>query len=186
MEPASKPSDASSPANSVLPALLASLPCQCAKCAELQVDVALRRMPREAALRFLLGCDGDQAKAAHVLTSSLAWRVDFGVDELMAEPAEVFEARARAVQPYCPMGVHSRQSRWGHAVYILRVGYAIPSASRTANVFGSESGFEAGMRCGGTETRTSGKACLSPRDKPTYPLWQSPCRAVPFGRPRVV
>ena len=85
-----------------------------------------------AASRFLRVCGGNQSKAAHVLTKSLLWRRDFGVDALMAEPLETSEARALAIQPIFPMGVHSRRSRGGHAIYILRVGYAVPSAGRAS------------------------------------------------------
>ena len=129
--------------------LLAALPCVCVKCSSIATPVtpaAASSVTAECAARFLRICSGDCAKAAHVLTAHVQWRQSFGVDALMAEPEETSYARARAIQPIFPMGMHSRRSRGGHAIYILRVGHAMPSAGRAANVFGTESGVDAWLK----------------------------------------
>ena len=66
------------------------------------------------ALRFLRGCKSDAAKAAHVLTGSLAWRREFGAGA--RDDAE--DARVRAVFPFALHGA----SRGGHPVQIERTG----------------------------------------------------------------
>ena len=127
--------------------LLASLPCKCAKCAAAPLSIGdPDTIHPSAPARFLAVCGGDVAKAAHVLSVSLAWRLTFGVDTLMYEPSDVSEARARAIQPVFPMGVHSRRSRGGHPIYIMRVGYAVPSAGNEPNVFNGESGVDAWLK----------------------------------------
>lgn len=128
--------------------LLAALPCTCEKCAAASssLTTSLPSASEAAASRFLTVCGHDVAKAAHVLTTSLIWRASFGVDALMAEPQEITEGRAQAVSPVFPMGVHSRRSRRGHAIYILRAGYAVPSAGRAPDVFRGEDGAQAWLR----------------------------------------
>ena len=133
------------PAEAAIDALLSSLPCKCNKCAEIAVPPT-DGISRDAASRFLQASYGDLNKSCHLLTSSCAWRNSFGVAQLMDEPPETTEARARALASVFPMGVHSRRTRAGHAIYILRVGYAVPSAGRATDLFRGESGVDAWLR----------------------------------------
>lgn len=134
-----------------------TLPCMCERCAvrlasclpaagkaqalsvsQAAEDVALRS-------RFLAGSSGDAAKAAHVLTDSLLWKHEFGVDRLLAD-GDASDKRLHTVQRYFPMGLLDGHDATGRPIVVNRIGFSDPTFATATNVFGDENGEEAWLR----------------------------------------
>jgi len=129
------------------------LPCGCERCAVAiaaapKVGLQLQQLEERARLRFLRGCKGDAAKAAHVLTTSYLWRYEFGVDELREDPDGTAAQRASAVSRLYPAVLSDRTAREGRALWIERTGLCDPAgATSSERVFGDEDGPTAWLRC---------------------------------------
>lgn len=102
---------------------------------------SLNEEPR--ASRYLASSGGDPAKASHLLTSTLLWRREFGVDELglRAQQRSTFVARCA-----CPCGVLEHRDKAGRGVIVARLGFSDPTAASMANAVGDESGLDAWLR----------------------------------------
>ena len=132
-------------ANPLVDALLAALPCRCARCTPrlasaweaASVCVGTARGRRQAG-RFLANSGGvDVAKAAHLLTDSLLWRHALGD---VADPG-----LHAAVLSASTEGVHSRRDRAGRPVVLVRLGFSDPSKLATEH-YNGETGEEGWLR----------------------------------------
>lgn len=130
------------------------LPCACERCtarlttcpgvATRASELAASRSPEDAGLlaRFVMGCQGDAAKAAHVLTDSLLWRHEFGTDTLR----DASDERWRAIQRYYPMGLLDGRDAQGLPVIVVRLGLCDPSGAPVPRVYADETGEEAWLK----------------------------------------
>ena len=123
-----------------------NVPCSCEKCQKTvtsMVTASAALVTEETAERYLRVNDGNQMKAAHRLTKSLVWRSQFIDDNLCDDLAL---ARSAAVARFCPSVLHDRQDRQGHAIKVIRLGMADPSAADLPDVFRGESAQVAFLR----------------------------------------
>lgn len=130
------------------------LPCACERCtARLAVcpsvvaraiELAASSSPADQGLvaRFVMGCVGDAAKSAHVLTDSLLWRHEFGADALR----DASDERWRAVQRYYPMGLLDGRDVQGRPVIVVRLGLCDPRGAPVPHVYADETGEEAWLK----------------------------------------
>tara|TARA_B110001452_G_scaffold211338_1_gene181809 strand:- start:376 stop:1569 length:1194 start_codon:yes stop_codon:yes gene_type:complete len=130
------------------------LPCACERCAtRLTVcpsvatrasELAASRSPEDVALlaRFVAGCQGDAAKAVHVLTNSLLWRHEFGANTLR----DASDERWRAIQRYYPMGLLDGRGLQGLPVIVVRLGLCDPTGAPVPRVYADETGEEAWLK----------------------------------------
>ena len=97
--------------------------------------------------RFLRGCKGDAAKAAHVLTTSFLWRHDFGADLLRDDPDGSAAERTDVLGLIYPCTLYDLRDREGRVVWIERTGLCDPAAClHAAAVFRGENGPTAWLR----------------------------------------
>ena len=131
------------------------LPCGCAKCAdallaEPKVGTTLAELQARSpsvVQRFLCGCKGDAAKAAHVLTTSYLWRHAFGVDALREDPDGTARERAAVLGKLYPSTLYDRRDREGRVMWLERTGLCDPVVAWSSDVFQGEDGPTAWLRC---------------------------------------
>ena len=109
-------------------ALLATMPCRCAKCGA--DGLVVREATRGEASRFLVGPGGgDVGKAAHVLTKCLRWRARCGADDLLrlavsgsdgSAGDEATLALERRVDALYPAVVHGLDAPGGACAVVIQ------------------------------------------------------------------
>ena len=98
--------------------------------------------------RFLRGCKGDAAKAAHVLTTSYLWRHEFGTDLLRDDPDGSAAERSEVLSRIYPSMLYDRRDHEGRVVWIERTGLCDPTVAQPSAtaVFRGEDGPTAWLR----------------------------------------
>ena len=95
------------------------------------------------ARRYLASAGGNPSKAAHLLTATLIWRAEFITDALHDDHAP---GRSAAVARLVPIVLHDRPDRHGHAVKIMRLGFADATQIDVADLYHGESAQLAFLR----------------------------------------
>ena len=71
----------------------------------------------EMTVRFLKGCDGDEAEARRRFAATWAWRVENNMADILSQP----EPKIDTIKRHFPHALHGR-SKDGHLVYCERLG----------------------------------------------------------------
>ena len=143
-----------SPTTTAASIAVVHLPCGCERCIEAlaaapKVGLVLSELPTsspDAVRRFLRGCKGDPAKAAHVLTTSYLWRHEFGADQLREDPDGSAAERTEVLGRIYPSTLYDRRDREGRVLWIERTGLCDPAVAWASAVFRGEDGPTAWLR----------------------------------------